>query len=127
MSNPGPLVLLASLAACEHIDTARVEQPDQPAPEEAVDPVVRASVKDSDSLANPKPAVALQPQRAPLDRTDELDRRCMTRAGCRWGHEVERPRITKKLVVPVPAPAEQGVSITNKLVIPTQDAAASKP
>jgi hypothetical protein len=107
MPNHTSLVLLASLTACE-LETIshRVEEPTQPEAEKTATPAEAAPDADA------KPAITLQPRLAPLvDGTADLDRRCMTRAGCRWGNQVERPRVTKKLVVPVPA---QPASATSK-------------
>lgn len=124
MPNYRKLTLLVSLAACERSDTTTTPEPqfvDPPAPQpEARLEVAPAPIADVQPLPEPKPekaavapvkpkvakkAVAAKkpnPKLAPLTTgpfvpsEHELDRRCMSRAGCRWEREEMKLRVTKK-------------------------------
>jgi hypothetical protein len=101
------VVLLLSLAACERANLATQEPqfappPPAPAPPApapvASEPVLLEGLPEVVPEA-PAPAVApAKPQlyfgKQSLD--GELDRRCMSRAGCRWKGEREAPRVVKK-------------------------------
>lgn len=95
MPRPTPLALLL-LAACEHADRPTLPPPPTLEPEPVrVEPIAEVA-------AEPAPPPALAPPVAPLIRparvptAEELDRRCMSRAGCRWEGEVTRPRVVKR-------------------------------
>jgi len=92
------LALLLSLTACEHADAVRAEEPPPPAP--APEPTAPPAVAPAVAPVAPAPA---EPTPAPAIRTTlprpsdaELDRRCMSRAGCHWKGENTAPRVVKK-------------------------------
>ena len=101
------LTILLTLAACERADTTTTPEPKlaaeplAPAPAPAPDlkadeaPAVAPIAPEPTPAATPEPVVVKKPT---LPTTYELQRKCMSRAGCRWERE-ERPRVTKKPVV----------------------------
>jgi hypothetical protein len=88
-------LVLLSLAACEHADLAT--QPQSPSP--SLEP---APAPAPAPVAEPAPAPEIA-KPAPVTNETQLfdetlvERRCMSRAGCRWEKEgYKKPRVVKK-------------------------------
>ena len=98
------LTILLTLAACERSDTTTTPEPKlaaEPAPAPA--PAPKAEEAPAVAPLAPEPKAAPEPKpvtvkKAKLPTPYELDRKCMSRAGCRWEKE-EQPRVTKKPAV----------------------------
>jgi hypothetical protein len=99
------LMLLLALVACERADLATLPEPQFERPEPEPEPAPPSAIVEPASSSEPAPveptpaeppapAIRVAPTLAPDAR--ELDRRCMSRAGCRWEGEPKRPRIVKK-------------------------------
>ena len=80
------LTMLFTLAACEHAAPATTaHEPRTPEPAPVVEAEPPKPAPKQPAIIKPKSPTAY-----------ELDRKCMSRAGCRWEKEAPLPRVQKR-------------------------------